>query len=275
MSRRSQKKKSGFLSWLLLVIILLMMVGAVATPPALSAKLPPFIQTGLYQFQQMNFVKDLRSKLYTPEIKLPSGFSASDIPDFKGEDAVNINKDNTFFSADELENLKEAATTNDSFIHLSDLDALGRCGSATALITKTSLPTEERGEIGSVKPSGWHTVKYPGVVEGNYLYNRCHLIAYCLCGLNAEPRNLITGTRWFNVKGMLPYEEMTVKYVEQKNVPVLYRVTPVFEDKNLVAKGVLMEAVSADGGLKFCKFVYNVQPGVEIDYATGESWLSK
>ena len=136
------------------------------------------------------------------------------------------------------------------------------------------MPTEERGTIGMVKPSGWHTVKYPDIIEDLYLYNRCHLIGYQLSGENANEKNLITGTRYMNVEGMLPFENQVADYVKETGNHVLYRVTPRFTDKNLVADGVLMEAYSVEdsgAGVQFCVFAYNVQPGIEIDYATGES----
>lgn len=138
-------------------------------------------------------------------------------------------------------------------------------------------PTEERGAIGQVRPSGWHTVKYNGVVDGNYLYNRCHLIGYQLAGENANELNLITGTRYLNMIGMLEFENTVSAYVEETNNHVIYRVTPIFEGDNLVAKGVEMEAWSVEdrgAGVCFNVFCYNVQPGIEIDYATGDSWLS-
>lgn len=139
------------------------------------------------------------------------------------------------------------------------------------------MPTEERGAIGSVKPTGWHTVKYNGIVDGNYLYNRCHLIAYCLTAENTNKKNLITGTRYMNTQGMLPYETKVAQYVEQTANHVLYRVTPVFEGNNLVASGVLMEAYSVEDegkGISFCVYCYNVQPGITIHYKTGDSKLS-
>jgi hypothetical protein len=147
---------------------------------------------------------------------------------------------------------------------------------AEAAIGQDLMPTEERGSIGSVKPSGWHTVRYNGVVDGNYLYNRCHLIGFQLSGENANERNLITGTRYLNIDGMLPFENMVADYVQETNNHVLYRVTPVFEGDNLLAAGVLMEGYSVedDGdGICFCIFAYNVQPGVTINYATGDSAL--
>ena len=165
-----------------------------------------------------------------------------------------------------------------SFEEYSPLDSLGRCGAAFALIGTETMPTEERGSIGSVRPSGWRTVRYNGVVDGNYLYNRCHLIGYQLAGENANPKNLITGTRYLNVEGMLPFEDEVASYVDRTGNHVLYRVTPVFDGSNLVANGVQMEAWSVEDGGKgvsFDVYCYNVQPGVSIDYATGDSALAE
>ncbi len=167
----------------------------------------------------------------------------------------------------------EKDKTKKSFEQYSELDSLGRCGVAYANVGKDLMPTEERSGIGKVKPSGWHTVKYD-IVDGKYLYNRCHLIGYQLTAENANEKNLITGTRYMNVEGMLPFENMVADYVKETGNHVLYRVTPVFEGKNLLAKGVQMEAYSVeDEGDAICfnVFVYNVQPGIQIDYATGES----
>lgn len=170
---------------------------------------------------------------------------------------------------------QEADFTTQAFETYAPLDELGRCGTAYANICTELMPTEERGDIGQVKPSGWHTVSYD-MVDGRYLYNRCHLIGFQLAGENANEENLITGTRYFNVEGMLPFENQVAEYVEQTEHHVLYRVTPVFEGTNLVASGVQMEAYSVEDngeGVCFNVYVYNVQPGIAIDYATGESWL--
>ena len=167
----------------------------------------------------------------------------------------------------------EEKKTAAAFENYSDLDALGRCGVAFACVGKETMPTEERGPIGSIKPSGWHSVKYD-FVDGKYLYNRCHLIGYQLTAENANEKNLITGTRYLNTKGMLPFENMVADYVKETGNHVLYRVTPVFEGKNLVASGVYMEAYSVedDGdGICFYVYVFNRQPGVKIDYLTGDS----
>ena len=162
-----------------------------------------------------------------------------------------------------------------SFEFYSDLDYLGRCGVTYACIGKDIMPTEERGSIGQVKPTGWETIKYE-VVDGNYLYNRCHLIGYQLTAENANTSNLITGTRYLNVEGMLPFGNMVADYITETENHVMYRVTPIFEGNNLLASGVLMEGYSIEDegeGICFNVFCYNVQPGIAIDYATGASSL--
>jgi DNA-entry nuclease len=163
--------------------------------------------------------------------------------------------------------------SHNTFETYSELDELGRCGAAYANICKELMPTEERGEIGHIKPSGWHTIKYD-CVDGKYLYNRCHLIGFQLAGENDNKLNLITGTRAFNVDGMLPFENMIADYVKETDNHVLYRVTPIFEEDNLIAYGVLMEALSVEDngeGIKFNIFAKNIQDGIEINYITGES----
>ena len=164
-----------------------------------------------------------------------------------------------------------------SFEVYSPLDALGRCGAAYACVGRDLMPTEERGPIGQVKPSGWQLAKYD-CVDGKYLFNRCHLIGYQLTGENANEQNLITGTRYLNVEGMLPFENRVADYVRETGNHVLYRVTPDFQGTELVARGVWMEALSLedDGqGVCFSVYAYNVQPGVTIDYTTGESRLAE
>lgn len=186
---------------------------------------------------------------------------------YTSEPYTEINGNIPFFTDDEI--------TDQSFETYSPLDALSRCGTAFACVGRELMPTEERGSIGQVKPSGWHLVKYD-CVDGKYLYNRCHLIGYQLTAENANERNLITGTRYLNIEGMLPFENQVADYVEQTGNHVLYRVTPVFEEDNLLASGVLMEGYSVEdggAGISFCVYAYNVQPGVQIDYATGESAL--
>lgn len=194
--------------------------------------------------------------------------SIGDIPDYSGDAYIVINDNVPFFSKTEL--------VVESFESYSDLDFLGRCGVAYACVGADIMPTEERGPIGQVKPTGWVTSKYD-FVDGKYLYNRCHLIGYQLTGENANEKNLITGTRYMNVVGMLPFENDIAEYVRGTSNHVLYRVTPVFKDDNLLAEGVLMEAASVEDngvGLSFNVFCYNVQPGVTIDYATGQNWDS-
>ena len=195
-------------------------------------------------------------------------YSMAEIPVYAGSPYVELHGNEPYFTEGEL-------TTN-SFELYSDLDALGRCGTAYACIGQDLMPNEPRGEIGMIKPSGWHTVRYDTVIEDKYLYNRCHLIGYQLTGENANEKNLITGTRSFNLDGMLPFENIVYQYIVEMGRHVLYRVTPVYEGDNLVASGVVMEALSEEDegmGIKFCVFCYNVQPGIGIDYATGESWL--
>lgn len=189
-----------------------------------------------------------------------------EIPAYTGKAYTIVNDNIPFFSDSEM-----STTSYESY---SELDSLGRCGVCVASIGQDIMPTEERGEIGSVKPTGWHTVKYAGIIDGNYLYNRCHLIGFQLAGENANTKNLITGTRNLNVEGMLPFENMVADYVKETGNHVMYRVTPMFEGDNLVANGVLMEAKSVEDsgkGILFNVFCYNVQPGITIDYATGES----
>ena len=192
------------------------------------------------------------------------------IPAYTDAAYVAVNDNTPYFSDEDKQR-------TDPFETYSELDELGRCGVAYANICTELMPVEERGEIGQVKPSGWQTVKYD-CVEGKYLYNRCHLIGFQLAGENANAKNLITGTRYLNIQGMLPFENMVADYVKETEHHVLYRVTPLFEGEDLVASGVLMEgwSVEDDGeGVCFCVYAYNVQPGVTIDYATGASQLSE
>ncbi len=196
-----------------------------------------------------------------------TSYDLESIPEYSGEPYVTIHDNVPFFSEEEL--------TTDSFETYSELDDLGRCGTAYANICEEIMPTEKRGKIGMIKPSGWHTVKYTGI-DGNYLYNRCHLIGYQLSAENANEKNLITGTRYLNVTGMLPFENMVADYVKETGNHVLYRVTPIYNQENLVADGVLMEAQSVENDdLAFCVYCYNVQPGIEIDYHTGDSKSSQ
>ena len=189
-----------------------------------------------------------------------------EVPDYEGEPYVEINGNEPEFT--------EAELTIDSYEAYSELDALGRCGTAQACIGEDLMPDEERGDISRVKPTGWKNKPYDNV-DGEYLYNRCHLIGFQLSGENANEENLITGTRYMNTEGMLPFENIVAEYVQETDNHVMYRVTPVFEGDDLVASGVQMEAESVeDGGAGICFniYVYNVQPEIIIDYSTGANW---
>ena len=200
----------------------------------------------------------------------PSASTLADIPPFTDQPYVVLGDNMPTFTEAE-----KAVTT--SFEEYAPLDSLGRCGVTYACIGRDLMPTEERGSIGSVKPSGWQTVKYD-IVDGKYLYNRCHLIGFQLTGENANRENLITGTRYLNIEGMLPFENMVADYIKETGNHVLYRVTPVFEGNNLVASGVIMEGWSVEDngdGICFYVYSYNNQPGIVINYANGDSALSE
>ena len=197
---------------------------------------------------------------------IPS-YALENIPDYTGEPYVILNNNIPAF--------EEKDYITDSFEIYSALDSLGRCGVAYANVSLYTMPDEKRGSIGNVKPTGWHTVKYD-IVDGKYLYNRCHLIGYQLTGENANEKNLITCTRYMNTVGMLEFENKVAEYVKETENHVLYRVTPIYEEDNLLATGVQIEAYSVEDngdGIQFNVFVYNVQEGIEIDYKTGESKL--
>lgn len=207
-----------------------------------------------------------------PEVPEPEEteiISLADIPEYSGDPYIVIEGNQPEFPEEDM--------TDISFETYSELDALGRCGPAYANIGQDLMPIEERGNIGQVKPTGWHTVKYD-IVDGKYLYNRCHLIGYQLTAENANEKNLITGTRYMNTEGMLPFENMVADYVKETDCHVLYRVTPVFSGDDLLAQGVQMEAYSVEDkgdGICFNVFVYNVQPGIDLDYKTGKSRLGE
>lgn len=211
-------------------------------------------------------------EIETEETTITS-FDLSTIPEYENSPYVYMNNNKPYFKEDEY--------TTEAFEKYSKLDSLNRCGVAYANICKEIMPKDgdTRESINTIKPSGWKTTKYEQIIDGAYLYNRCHLIGWQLAGENANNKNLITGTRYMNVEGMLPFENMVDDYFEiskNKNNHVLYRVTPIYEDTNLVASGVLMEAYSVEDngqGVCFNVYVYNVQPGIEINYSTGESKL--
>lgn len=209
-------------------------------------------------------ISPIISNSQTTEVK------AATIPKYTGKIYVAQNKNRPKFSKTQLKNKK-------SYEKYGKLDKYGRCTTAIANVGRNLMPTTERGAIGMIKPTGWHTVKY-NCVNGKYLYNRCHLIGYQLTGENANKKNLITGTRALNVDGMLPFENMVADYVKETGNHVLYRVTPVFKGKEKLARGVKMEAQSIEDkgkGIKFNVFVFNVQKGIVINYKDGSSHLSR
>jgi len=201
-------------------------------------------------------------------IRNKQAIDALGIPEFSGKPYVVINGNVPFFDE------KDYGTK--SFEKYSPLDGLGRCGVAFANVGRDLMPQEERQAIGNIKPTGWKQEKYEGIIDSNppYLYNRCHLIAYCLTAENSNEKNLITGTRYMNIKGMLPFEEKVARYLDEHDNHVLYRATPIFEGNNLLASGVLLEAYSVEDhgkGICFCVYCYNVQPGIDINYSTGDN----
>ena len=208
----------------------------------------------------------------TEQTSALAGFDLGVVPEYNGTPYVEINNNKPFFTADEILDVSDFET-------YPDLDSLGRCQACTACLSIATMPAEGevRGSIGSVKPSGWHTAnynEYPGLIDGNYLYNRCHLIGWQLGNENANPNNLVTGTRYLNVDGMLPFENRVAEYIRSTQHHVLYRVTPIFEGDELVCRGILLEAQSIeDSGCVFCVYCYNVQPYVFIDYATGDNHI--
>ncbi len=240
MSRRKRKnKKKQFMFSILIVLV------AIGT----------YYKDEIQEYIQI-------SKTYAIE-----SYDMSNIPQYSGNSYVVLN--------DNKPNFTDEDYLKGSFEEYSELDTLGRCGVAYANVSVDTMPTEERGSIGQIKPSGWHTVKY-NIVSGKYLYNRCHLIGYQLTGENANPKNLITCTRSMNTEGMLEFENKVADYVKETNNHVLYRVTPIFEGKNLVASGVQIEASSVEDKCKdvcFNVYVYNVQDGIEINYSNGDSHL--
>lgn len=198
-----------------------------------------------------------------------TSFNYNDVPPYTDSAYVDVNNGEPYFTPEDM--------TTQYFENYSPLDELGRCQTAFACLGRETLPTEKRTSISHVKPTGWHTVKYPEYIAEKYLYNRCHLIAHELSAENDNKLNLITGTRYMNVTGMLPFEDNTTYYIKSTNNHVMYRVTPVFVNDELVCRGVLMEAKSVEdngAGIKFCVFCYNVQPFITIDYQTGESHVT-
>lgn len=290
---RSNKRNNKFSYFLTLLLCLCMLVGCgsgaatqvmlkaedsetesyVETVQTESAENDPGDETEIQtaaetEIQAAAQVQSDDSKQKVVHTGTASAFNAADVPAYSGEPYTAVNNNEPYFTSDNL--------TTEAFENYSELDALGRCGVAYANVCLETMPTEKRGSISEVKPTGWHSVKYDNV-DGKSLYNRCHLIGYQLTAENANQQNLITGTRYLNVDGMLPFENMVADYVKETDNHVLYRVTPIFTGDNLVADGVLMEGYSVEDegdGICFCVYAYNVQPGITIDYATGDSWLS-
>lgn len=208
------------------------------------------------------------SVMSAPATSQKDKITLNNLPVYSGEAYVELNDNVPSFSKKDM--------TTKAFEKYSELDDLGRCGVAYANVCRETMPTEERGNIGMIKPSGWQTVKYDNV-DGKYLYNRCHLIGYQLTAENANEKNLITGTRYLNIEGMLLFENMVADYIDETDNHVLYRVTPIFKGNNLLASGVQMEAYSVEDkgkGVSFNVYCYNVQPGITIDYTNGDSKLS-
>lgn len=246
---KRQKQKLTKIIGSLIIIMLVLLIGTI---------------TG----ETNEIINDIKTSLIGTTIEEKS-YNIRETPEYNNKPYVIINDNNPDF--------KEEDFTTKSFEKYSNLDSLNRCGTAYANIGKDIMPTEERGRIGMIKPSGWHTVKYD-IVNGKYLYNRCHLIGYQLTGENANEKNLITCTRSMNTVGMLEFENIVADYIKETNNHVLYRVTPIFEKDNLLASGVQMEAESVEDrgkGIKFNVYVYNVQDGITIDYKTGESKLAE
>lgn len=223
-------------------------------------KIAIFVVIILGTFVYRNYIK---KEIKETKVTNIVGLDINNLPEYKGKPYVVINNNEPNFEKSEL--------VTKSFEKYSELDSLKRCGVADSIIGKDLMPTSKRENISSVKPSGWKSIKYNGI-DGKSLYNRCHLIGFQLAGENANKRNLITGTRYLNTKGMLPFENMVADYVKEKNHHVRYRVTPIFVGNELVARGVQMEAISIeDNGkaVKFNVYCFNVQPNIEIDYKTG------
>lgn len=250
---RSQKNKPLFITVGIIVFIVLAVLFFT------NEKFRGFVEDTYFGQQET------RNNVADAPIGTPSEFDLSALPEYSGTPYCTVNGGVPFFTEEEI--------TDVSFEKYSPLDSLGRCGTAFACIGKDIMPTEKRESIGHIKPTGWKSVQYDHV-DGKSLYNRCHLIGFQLAGENDNEKNLITGTRYMNVDGMLPFENMIADYVKETDNHVMYRVTPVFKDSEPVARGVLMEAYSVedDGdGISFNVYAYNVQPMIEIDYSNGES----
>ena len=259
MSAYRRKRRGGNIRKALWILLILLTLGALQQTLWPNARLP---WTAQAEKEAIGIIVPPPGD-YAEEVLTAVG-------SYYGSPDISMNMGQPLFTEEERQ-LGEQHET-EGYESYADLDALGRCGPAFAVLTKATMPTEKRESIGDVRPSGWHTARYDDLIEDKYLYNRCHLIAYMLSGENANPNNLITGTRYLNVEGMLPYEKLVGDFIQNGGGAVLYRATPVFSGDELVARGVELEAESLEkGGIRFHVFLYNVQPGIVIDYATGES----
>ena len=259
MSAYRRKRRGGNIRKALWILLILLTLGALQQTLWPNARLP---WTARAEKEAIGIIVPPPGD-YAEEVLTAVG-------SYHGSPDISMNMGQPLFTEEERQ-LGEQHET-EGYESYADLDALGRCGPAFAVLTKATMPTEKRESIGDVRPSGWHTVRYDDLIEDKYLYNRCHLIAYMLSGENANPQNLITGTRYLNISGMLPYEKRVADYIENGGGAVLYRVTPVFLGDDLVARGVDLEAEALrDPEFSFHVFLYNVQPGVRIDYASGQS----
>ena len=247
--RRRKKGRAGAVISLIISAAVIVAIVIAVVRPAVYRDIPAKLRQ-LASKQEEELIDDIYLDI-------------SSIPEYTGEAYTEIN--GNVPELDIKDGVKE-------FERYDPLDSLGRCRAAYVNVSPLTMPDKERESIGSVKPSGWHLVKYDGI-DGNYLYNRCHLVAYQLSGENANELNLITGTRYMNTQGMLPFEIKVGDYVKKTGNHVLYKVVPVFKDDNLLAEGVWIQAASVeDDEIRFNVFCYNVQPGIGIDYSNGDSW---
>ena len=291
--QKQQKKRSSGCGFSLLLLLLLSLFVAVAYWKP-EVKLPEPVQEtvdavgGRLKGQLAEIRETVSEQWHLLEEKLPDWKlprkepEESSVPSNEAEPVITMDtlpayagEPYVILHGNEPSFTEEERTSPKAYEVYEPLDLIGRCSVTEACIGPELMPTEERGAIGMVKPSGWHTVRYDDLIDGNYLYNRCHLIGYQLTGENANESNLITGTRYMNVEGMLPFENLVADYVQETGNHVLYRVTPDFRGVELVARGVQMEAWSVEDngeGIRFHVYCYNVQPGVEIRYLDGESW---
>lgn len=259
------KRKSG-MQWMG-IITACFVCGGVFAATASSPEDTQNSSLGSTEYAEKSAAEDTEAHVDENTVD-PASDASGEIPPYTGTAYVTVNQNQPYFTPEEL---AAAVTSYESY---APLDELGRCGTCIVSVGQDLMPTEERGAIGMIKPTGWHTIKYIDIIADNYLYNRCHLIGYQLAGENANEQNLITGTRYLNIEGMAPFENRVAEYVKSTGNHVLYRVTPVFEGGNLVADGVRIEAKSVEdegAGICFHVYCYNVQPGIIIDYADGSS----